>query len=463
MKYQAYKEYKPSGTDWIAEIPRHWETILFKRVVAGIKDGTHGTYSRVADGVPFLSAKNVQNNGIEINEAESMISIEDHNEITSNGFPVKGDLLITCVGTIGRTCVYEFEMPYAFQRSVAFLRLSEIADPKFYKYFVESKPYQSQLEAEAKASAQSGIYMGDLVRTSTVFPFLNEQTKIANFLDHETAKIDTLIEKQQHLIILLKEKRQAVISHAVTKGLNPNSPMRDSGVEWLGEVPEHWNVLPLKYVCKLIDGDRSSTYPNENDMVDEGIPFVSSKNIVNYKLTTKSLNYITREKFENLSRGKLIDGDLVITVRGTIGHVGIFDPEIIGCETGFINAQMMIIRPARELTDYLQLLSESSLWQSQLDVAAYGSTVKQLSNEVLGNVIIALPTSKEISEFIANIKQTCEKFELLVLRSQTAIDLMHERRIALISSAVTGKIDVRSWQSPEPLLSTKEIHTEEAA
>src|SRR5690554_1928881 len=183
------------------------------------------------------------------------------------------------------------------------IRVNEKTNNRFLFYRLQEDGFMElAIGAMTGAGGLRRVPSETLANYIYALPAYEEQEKIASFLDHETAKIDTLIDKQQQLIQLLKEKRQAVISHAVTKGLNPNSPMRDSGVEWLGEVPEHWNVTQLKYICKLIDGDRGSAYPNEADLVDEGIPFVSSKNIVDFKLTKKNLNYITKEKYEALGR-----------------------------------------------------------------------------------------------------------------------------------------------------------------
>jgi len=445
-KYQAYAEYKDSGVEWLGDVPEHWNARQLKFLCS------------CNDEVLFDSVNpDYEIEYVDIGSVSATEGITKTENMTFANSPSRarriardGDVIVSTVRTYLEAIVPIDNPPENLVVSTGFavIRPNQFLQKGYAAYCLRANGFIKEVVARSVGVSYPAINASDLVNIKAPEPSLSEQQKIANFLDHETAKIDTLIEKQQQLIKLLKEKRQAVISHAVTKGLNPNAPMRDSGVEWLGEVPEHWNVKPLKCVCNLIDGDRSSVYPNENDLVDNGIPFVSSKNIVNYKLTKKNLNYITREKFEKLSRGKLIAGDLVITVRGTIGHVGIFDPEIIGCETGFINAQMMIIRPINGLTDYLQQISESSLWQSQLGVAAYGSTVKQLSNEVLGNICIAIPPIDELSNFVSYIKQCCEKVEHLIFHANSAIELMQERRTALISAAVTGKIDVRDWTPP---------------
>jgi type I restriction enzyme S subunit len=448
-KYQTYPEYKYTGKAWLPAIPKHWEVLPLKLISANkVKDGPHETPEFLSEGIPFFSVDGIQNNKL-VFEGCRYISREDHERYSVKCLPKFGDVLLGKAASVGKVAFVDTKNEFNVWSPLAVLTPKSTDLGKFIFYSIQSTWVQAQCDVNSNSNTQKNLSMGDIDNLFFGSPPDKEAIQIANFLDHETAKIDTLIEKQQQLIKLLKEKRQAVISHAVTKGLNPNAPMRDSGVEWLGEVPEDWTVTPLKYVCKLIDGDRSSTYPNDGDLVDKGIPFVSSKNIVNFKLTKKNLNYITIDKYKALGRGKLANGDLVITVRGTIGHVGIFDQEVIGCHTGFINAQMMIMRPNFGLTNYLQSISESSSWLGQLDIAAYGSTVRQLSNEILGNIIIAIPPVSEIHNFIESVNSEILKFEGLISKAELGIQLMQERRTALISAAVTGKIDVRDWVAPE--------------
>jgi len=446
-KYKAYAEYKDSAIAFLGHIPQSWTATRIKHIGtlkggAGFPHGEQGQTHELLDFHKVNALGKAASLGF-LTRSENTVSKFTAQKLGAFIFPV-GSIVFAKVGAaLLLARIRWLNAPACIDNNMMGLVAKNDNDSKFVKYAMNLVKFDYLVNPGAIPSLNES-QMGN---TFLAIPPKNEQKQIAAFLDRETAKIDTLIDKQKKLIALLKEKRQATISHAVTKGLNPNSPMKDSGIEWLGEVPEHWEVKPLKYVCALIDGDRSSAYPNESDLVDKGIPFVSSKNIVRYKLTKKKLNYITNEKFNSLGRGKLADGDLVITVRGTIGHVGIFDPKVIGCETGFINAQMMIMRPLRGLTEYLQWVSESSVWQSQLDVASYGSTVKQLSNQILGNVLIALPPIKDVTTVVKTIRTKSEGFELLITRAQSAIELMKERRTALISAAVTGKIDIRHYAS----------------
>lgn len=429
VKYLAYPEYKNTDSEWVSEIPVHWEPILFKRVITQIKDGTHGTHARVSEGFPFLSAKNVLHKGVEISDSESMVSEKDYREITANGFPKKGDLLITCVGTIGRTCVYEFDKPYAFQRSVAFLRLSGLAEPKFYKYFVESKNYQSQLEANSKASAQSGVYMGDLVSTSTVLLPKNEQKSIANFLDHETAQIDTLIEKQQTLIQLLKEKRQAVISYAVTKGLNQDALMKDSGVEWLGEVPAHWIVQSIKYAFKSLNFRR---IPLSGEIRGE------RKGSFRYYGASGIIDYIDDYIF---------DESTVLVGEDGANLVSRSTPLAFSAHGKYwVNNHAHILKPKDHLADYWA----EAIEHIDVNPIVTGSAQPKLTAEALSNLKITFPTDlNERIEIDSYIKSRKENYGNLIAKAEQTIQLMQERRTALISAAVTGKIDVRGWLAPD--------------
>ena len=207
---------KDSGVEWIGKVPEHWESFRFKRVVEKVKDGTHGTHSRTEQGYPLLSAKNIFNNGIQITDNESLISEYDFKLITSNGFPRKNDLLVTCVGSIGRCCIYPFDEPMAFQRSVAFLRLNKKAFPGFYRYFIESNCYQEQLKTNTKLSIQGGVYLGTLIDLYVCFPPLLEQQTITIYLDTQTAKIDQAIALKTAHIEKLKEYKSVLINDAVT-------------------------------------------------------------------------------------------------------------------------------------------------------------------------------------------------------------------------------------------------------
>jgi type I restriction enzyme S subunit len=293
----------------------------------------------------------------------------------------------------------------------------------------------------AKMPRANWEFIGNL---TFLIPTQSEQRAIAAFLDRETSRIDRLIEKKEKQMELLKEKRAALISHIVTKGLDPNVKMKDSGIEWLGEIPEGWRIFNLKRLAQVIDGDRGKEYPNENDLKDSGIPFLSSKNIIDNQLNYSNLNYISPEKFNKLGRGKLVEGDIIITVRGTIGSVGLFKNAPF--ETAFINAQMMIIRPCFQLeSTYFRYFAISKSFFLQINASSYGAAQQQLSNEILSSIIIVVPPIND-QKFIATfLDRETTKIDALIEKVQESIEILKEYRTALISAAVTGKIDVRGF------------------
>lgn len=438
-----YDSYKDSGIEWIGQIPSHWDKVLFKRVFEKIKDGTHGSFSRVEEGRPFLSAKNVYDFGLVISENESLISEEDFNEITKNGFPSLNDLLITCVGTIGRTCVYKYNEPYAFQRSVSFLRLNQKGNPNFYKCFVQSDLYQNQLINLAKTSAQSGVYMNDLANSIILLPPLNEQTAIANYLDQKTTQIDHLITKKEQFIQLLEEERVAVINQAVTKGLDPNVAMKDSGIDWLGKIPKHWDVKIIKhttYVKGRIGwkGLRSDEFLEFSDSY-----VVTGTDFHNGTIKWETCYQVPIDRYEDDPFIKLQNDDLLITKDGTIGKIAIVKdmPKI-----ATLNSGVFLTRPLENeyYQEFMYWILYSEVFKSFYDFNKSGSTIQHLYQNVFNEFKYPLPPTKEQIEIVNHVNKKTDELDLVISKTKQEIELLKEYKTALISEVVTGKVDVRN-------------------
>lgn len=245
------REMKDSGVEWIGEIPSAWDVARIKQISSKLTDGTHGTYERVNIGKYLLSAKNVFEDGIRIGDNESLISEDDFRSITSNGFPQRDDVLLCCVGTVGRCTIYEYDEPIAFQRSVIFIRCNEKMLPRYLKYSLQSPSTLYQERLYINKSAQEGIYQGAVKELVITCPKICEQQKIVDFLDNKCAKIDSIIEKQQAIIEKLKKYKLSVITEAVTKGLNSDVELKDSGSIWFGNIPVNWEMKRLKYVFHI--------------------------------------------------------------------------------------------------------------------------------------------------------------------------------------------------------------------
>ncbi len=276
-------------------------------------------------------------------------------------------------------------------------------------------------------------------------PPSEEQTQIAKFLDYETLRIDALIEKQQQLIVLLKEKRQAVISHAVTKGLNPDAPMRDSGVEWLGEVPAHWEVKQIRHITSQLGGGTPSK--DNASFWDGDIPWVSPKDMkVDY--IADSQDRVTEAAVTN-SAAKLIPvGSVLIVVRGMILDHSV--PTALTSKRVTINQDMKALGPSGSLHGEFLLFVLKGIRDyllSHTDSSAHGT--KCLATERLERTSIAVPGPDEQRDLVQGLKERLARIDSLSESANDVSRLLQERRTALISAAVTGKIDVRGWKAPE--------------
>ena len=268
-----------------------------------------------------------------------------------------------------------------------------------------------------------------------------DQVSIANFLDHETAKIDALIEKQQELIKLLKEKRQAVISHAVTKGLNPNAPMRDSGVEWLGEVPAHWQLLRIKNIAEL--------NPSKSQVDDK--KHLECSFVPMEKLKTDSLELDEVRQVSDIFDGYTYFQDediLMAKVTPCFENKNIAIAKNLINGIGFGSTEIYVLRVSiKVLNTFLYYrLQDEGFMASGISAMSGAGGLKRVPADVVANFSLGLPPINEQKEIVDSVRKVATLFDDLNSRAVDAIGLLQERRTALISAAVTGKIDVRDWQ-----------------
>jgi type I restriction enzyme, S subunit len=280
---------------------------------------------------------------------------------------------------------------------------------------------------------------GDIKRMPLVIPTKAEQSEIASFLDHETAKIDALIAEQQRLIELLQEKRQAVISHAVTKGLNPNAPVKDSGVEWLGEVPEHWELSKLsKLTTKIGDGLHGTPeYVEESEFY-----FVNGNNLNDGAIVfSESTRRVCKRELEK-HWVELNNTTLLMSINGTIGNFALYraEPIMLGKSASYINCNERISR------EYLGWLVQSFGARCYFVLFSSGTTISNLGLGAIKSMPVAVPPLEEqvsSNDYLANFSV---EYDRLVHEAELAVGLLQERRSALISAAVTGQIDVRGLE-----------------
>jgi len=433
-KYQTYPEYKDSGVEWFGRVPSHWRVAGFKKYLHSIVDYRGKTPNKTDDGVLLVTARNIKNGLLDYGLSQEFIATEDYDDVMSRGKPNIGDLLFTTEAPLGEVANVDKTDIALAQRVIKFCGKKNDLDNYYFKYLVMSQEFQQSLYLFASGSTVKGIKAERFVYLRKLLPALNEQQNIANFLDHETAKIDTLVEKQQQLIKLLKEKRQAVISHAVTKGLNPNAPMRDSGIEWLGEVPEHWEVIFIKHLSTVKRG--ASPRPiDDQKYFDENGEYAW----VRIADVSKAGMYLTSttQRLSDLGASlsvKLEPNQMFVSIAGTVGKPCLTISKVC-IHDGFVYFPELKIN-----NKFLYYIFEAG--EAYLGLGKMGTQLN-LNTETVGGIKIGLPSTCEIEQIIEAVELSNQKFDDLISKAELSIQLMHERRTALISAAVTGKFDVR--------------------
>ena len=327
------------------------------------------------------------------------------------------------------------------------MRVSNSVRPEFARLLIDEAAYvKTQIQLAGKGTIMHGLNSSIVKDLLFFVPPLPEQTAIVEFLDRETAKIDELVAEQRRLMELLKEKRQAVISHAVTKGLNPHAPMKPSGIEWLGDVPEHWAIGPIKYFVLPKNGAIKTgpfgSHLTSSDMQAGPIKVYNQRSVIDGDFDS-GVNYISDEKFTELANFETFPGDLLITTRGTIGRAAILPKD---AERGILHPCLLRLQPNISIinTEFLKtLIQDSDLMKTQLNYLSNATTIEVIYSYTIASVIIPVPPLTEQSAIMQFLTDETAKLDTLPAEAQRAIDLLQERRTALISAAVTGQIDVR--------------------
>lgn len=412
---------KPSGIAWIGDIPSGWGAKRIKYVISDIKDGTHGTFDRVESGELLLSAKNVFDDGIHIGSNESEISYSDYTSIVANGFPQRNDVLLCCVGTIGRCCVYNFEKPLAFQRSVSFLRPLADTIPSFLKYALQSDSTTVQEQLLLNKSAQEGLYMGSVREMVVAMPdTVSEQRAIADFLDTQCAKIDSVIADIEKQIETLQKYKKSLITETVTRGLDRSVPMKDSGVNWVGKIPAHWSVKRLKYVMNNFDSQRKPIEA-QNRSQDGDV-------LYDYYGASGAIDKIDDYIFDETALLIGEDGANLV-----LRHL-----PLIYIATGkyWVNNHAHILRPKAE--------SDLYFMAHQMEIIDYsllitGSAQPKLSQENLNNVMLVVPPLEEQLEIATFLNQKVTVIDEIIGNKQKQLDAIRQHKKSLIYEYVTGK------------------------
>jgi type I restriction enzyme S subunit len=446
MTFRRYKGYKDSGVEWLGPVPEHWAVTRLKfiaHVQTGVAKGKDNT-GRQTITVPYLRVANVQDGYLDLGEVATI-------EIPADDLPRyrlrTGDVLMNEGGDfdkLGRGHVWDGSIDPCIHQNHVFAVRPFGVSPQWLNLVTGSAYAQFYFMSRSKQSTNlASISSTNVMELPVVLPPAPEQSAIAAFLDHEIAKIDTLIAEQQRLIELLSEKRQALIAQAVTKGLNPSAPMKESGVEWLGMVPAHWEVRPLKHVADFRSGgtpDRSNL-----DFWDGTVPWASAKDLKVDDLFDTA-DHITDEALAAGAASLVPVNSVLVVVRGMI--LARMFPVVKARVPMAINQDLKAVAPRTPIDgEYLAWLLRASATESlsRLDEAGHGT--KALRMDAWGAMRVPLPPLAEQQQIATHLKRASSMADTGLDDVQLGIALLRERRTALVSAAVTGQIDVRNRSS----------------
>ena len=445
MTFPRYPRYKDSGVEWLGEVPEHWEVKRLRQLGPLLKGSGGSKEDVVENGVPCVRYGDLYTtHSFFIHEARTRVTAERAEDYTPIQF---GDVLFAASGEkmseIGKSAVNLMPGRACCGGDLVLLRpdtsTGAISFP-FLGYACDCQASSTQKASMGRGTTIKHIYPDELRQLLITLPPYREQVGIASFLDRETAKIDALVAEQEGLIELLKEKRQAVISHAVTKGLNPDAPMKDSGIEWLGEVPSHWYVTRLKYATsEIVD------CPHETPIYDEDGNYcvIRTADLDAARVLTDGMRRVDESEYRiRVRRLRLQKDDIVYGREGERwGHAGLVPAEDAYC----LGQRMMQFRARSGFfsSSFLmwQLNARHVYLQGALDTV--GATSPHVNVSTIRNYVLAEPPLEEQSAIASFLDQQAAVFDSLTFEAQHTIELLEERRAALISAAVTGQIDVR--------------------
>lgn len=445
MSLPRYPKYKASGVEWFEEVPAHWEVQRLKQLLLRNDGGVWGDDPIGRDDTVVLRStdQTVDGRWKLDDPARRNLTRADREAALLE----EGDLLVTkssgSAAHIGKTTLVSRElagMKCCFSNFMQRLRVQvDRVLPRLAWFILNSQLARTQFDIHSSSTTGlanlNGGVLGDI---AIAIPPHDEQVIIAAFLDRETARIDALVAEQQRLIELLKEKRQAVISHAVTKGLDPNAKRKPSGIEWLGDVPAHWEVKRLKHVSPFLS---VGIVINPSSLVaDEGLPFIYGGDIREGVIDWGNARRITPEASNLHAKTVLEDGDLLVVRVGAPGVTAVVPAECAGGNC----ASVMLMRRGSFNSRWLCSLMNTRVVRFQVEGVQYGAAQEQFNISDAVNFWVPVPPRDEQDQIQAHCDNAAGQFDKLIEGANMAITLLQERRTALISAAVTGEIDVRN-------------------
>jgi type I restriction enzyme S subunit len=438
MSLPRYLAYRDSGIPWVDAVPAHWPVLPLFGVACERSESNAGM---VEDNLLSLSYGRIVRKDIDSNDGLLPESFETYQVVHEGDIVLRLTDLQNDKRSLRSASVHEHGIITS-----AYLALRpEGAEPAFLSYLLRAYDLSKVFYSMGGGLRQS-MKFSDLKRMPVPVPPASEQTAIATFLDRETAKIDALIDEQEKLIALLGEKRQATISHAVIRGLNPNAPMKDSGVPWLGAVPAHWRVVRLKFLLEeLTDFTANGSFASLAENVhylDEGPSRLVRLTDLRENLENDGI-YVSEYAHKFLSKSALFGGEVLIANVGAYAGYACLMPSTGQVATLGPNMYLMRFDHGVTTNAYINLCLSSQGLREQLTVAATSTAQPKLNKDDVKGCVLPLPPLQEQHLILSSLSAQTSRLDQLIQTATDGIALLAERRSALIAAAVTGQIDVR--------------------
>ena len=431
-QYRAYPAYKDSGVEWIGQVPEHWKIAQIKRISA--LNPRKSTLSEEKDSLcTFLPMEKLRTNAVTLDETRPI-----HEVYGGYSYFCDGDILIAKV----TPCFENGNIAVAngLVNGIGFgsteinvLRVNGKGHNRFLYYRLQEEQFRTIAKSEMRGTGGLKRVPTDLFESFTIgLPDTDEQATIAATLDRETARIDALVEKKTRFIELMKEKRQALITHAVTKGLDPNVKMKDSGVEWIGQVPEHWKVARVKRLVSLRNERRNDV---STDTIYIGLEDVEAGS-GQYKPTNGS-----SRQSEDSTVGIFYEGDVLYGKLRPYLRKAIIS-EMAGC----CSTEFLVLRAEKTEPRWLQEWLLTPDVTHQIESGCEGAKMPRADWGHIGSIEVVYPDQPEQAQILTTLDRETARIDALISKAEQSITLLKERRAAFITAAVTGQIDLRGKQ-----------------
>ena len=439
MATQRYPSYRDSGLPWLGKIPEHWDVRRNGRLFA----------ERVETGFEELPILEVSlRTGVRVRDMENGARKQQMADRSKYKRAAKGDVAYNMMrmwqGAVGVAPVDGLISP-----AYVVARPFPEVDPRFYTYLFRTSDYMREVNKFSRGivSDRNRLYWDEFKQMPSAFPPTEEQTRIADFLDDHGRRTTRLIRNKRRLIGLLNEQKQAIINQAITRGLTPDAPMKPTGIDWMPEVPAHWEVKLFSRLASKLQTGPFGSQLHQADYVENGVPIINPMHLINGEIQPDNRTTVNAETAERLSRHALSPGEIVIARRGELGRCALVrdsDGSML-CGTG-----CMTLRLTEGVPRYFYEFLSSTSVRRFLDERSIGATMQNLNPSIISSIPAVFPPISEQEAIIQEIDEANRTFAALEGKAQDEIRLLLEYRERLIADVVTGKLDVRHIEIAAP-------------